>query len=88
MLKELRALNAKNQRKIIKLRDRYEVLFRKVIADCVQEKLFRDVNVKITTLALLGMMNWLIHWYIPDGEMTSEEIARIFSDLFLKRPRR
>lgn len=88
MLKELRSLSPSNQRKIIKLRDRYEVLFRKVIADCVQEKLFRDVNVKITTLALLGMMNWLIHWYIPDGEMTSEEIARIFSDLFLKRPRR
>ncbi|MBI5969147.1 MAG: TetR/AcrR family transcriptional regulator [Deltaproteobacteria bacterium] len=88
MLKELRSLSASNQRKIIKLRDRYEALFRKVIADCVKEKVFRETNVKITTLALLGMMNWLIHWYSPDGPMKSEEIARIFSDLFLKRPRR
>jgi AcrR family transcriptional regulator len=88
MLKELRSLGRSNQRKIIKLRDRYEALFRKVIADCVHQRVFRDVDVKITTLALLGMMNWLIHWYAAEGPMKSEEIARIFSDLFLKRPRR
>ena len=88
MLKELRSLSPSNQRKIIKLRDRYEALFRKVIENCVKKRVFRDVNVKITTLALLGMMNWLIHWYAPDGPMKSEEIARVFSDLFLKRPRR
>lgn len=88
MLKELRSLSRSNQRKIIKLRDRYEDLFRKVIADCVHKRVFRDVDVKITTLALLGMMNWLIHWYAAEGPMKSEEIARIFSDLFLKRPRR
>jgi AcrR family transcriptional regulator len=85
MLKELRSLSPRNQQKIIKLRDRYEALFRKVIADCVREKVFRDTNVKIATLALLGMMNWLIHWYSPRGPMKSEEIAGIFSDLFLKR---
>jgi hypothetical protein len=74
--------------KIIKLRDRYEALFRKAVAACVAQRVFRDMNVKITTLALLGMMNWLIHWYAPDGPMNTAEIARIFSDLFLKRPRR
>jgi len=84
MLKELRSLSTGNQRRIIKLRDRYEALFRKVIADCIKEKVFRDTNVKFTTLALLGMMNWLIHWYSPQGPMTSEEIARIFSGLFQK----
>lgn len=88
MLKELRSLSPTNQRKIIKLRDRYEALFREVIADCVKEEVFGEVNVKITTLALLGMMNWLIHWYAPEGPMKTDEIARIFSDLFLKRPRR
>ena len=88
MLKELRSLSRRNQQKIIRLRDRYEALFREVIKDCVKSRVFRDMNVKITTLALLGMMNWLIHWYAPEGPMKSEEIARIFSDLFLKRPRR
>jgi len=84
MLKRLRSLSLSNQHKIIKLRDQYEAMFREVMADCVQKKLFRGVDVKITTLALLGMMNWLIHWYSPQGPMKSEEIGRIFSDLFLK----
>ena len=88
MLKELRSLSPTNQRKIIKRRDRYEARFRKVVTECVKGEVFGDVNVKIATLALLGMMNWLIHWYSPDGPMKSEEIARVFSDLFLKRSRR
>ncbi len=88
MLKELRSLRLGNQRKIIKLRDQYEALFRSVIADGVKEGFFRPVNVKISTLALLGMMNWLIHWYSPEGELRAEHIARIFSDLFLKGPLR
>jgi AcrR family transcriptional regulator len=84
MLKELRSLGINSQRKIIKLRDYYETLFRNVIADGAKEGFFRRVNAKISTLALLGMMNWLIHWYSPNGQMESEEIARIFSELFIE----
>jgi hypothetical protein len=83
MLKELRSLGIDSQRKIIKLRDHYETLFRNVIADGTKEGFFRPVNVKISTFALLGMMNWLI-WYSPNGKMKSEEIARIFSELFVE----
>lgn len=86
MLKELRSLSVSRQRKIIKLRDRYETLLRGVVGECVQKGIFRNIDVKVTTLALLGMMNWLIHWYSPNGGMESEEIARIFSDLFIHGP--
>lgn len=88
MLKELRSLSISNQRKIIKLRDRYQALFRIAIKECIQRGLLPNLPVKITTLALLGMVNWLIHWYSPDGPMKIEDIARIFCDVFLKRSRR
>jgi AcrR family transcriptional regulator len=84
MLKELRSLRPKKRQKIIKLRDQYEAKFRRAIADCTKEGLFRNVDIKITALGLLGMMNWLIHWYSPSGKMKSEDIAKIFSDLFFK----
>lgn len=84
MLKELRSLRLGNQRKIIKLRDQYEAMFRNVIENGVREGVFRPVNAKISTLALLGMMNWLIHWYSPAGEMKSEDIAKAFSELFIE----
>ncbi len=85
MLKELRSLSLGNQRKIIKLRDKYQDLFRSAVADCIREGFLPNSQVKITTLALLGMMNWLIHWYSPNGPMKREKIAQIFSSLFLRK---
>jgi len=86
MLKELRALSPGNQRKIVKLRKKYEDLFSEVIADCVEQGFFRKLNVKLVTLALLGMMNWLIHWYSSTGRLESKQIAQFFSDLFIRGP--
>jgi AcrR family transcriptional regulator len=81
MLKELRSLGPKNQRKIIKLRDQYEGICRQIIQECLTAKV--PQKAKIVSLALLGMMNWLIHWYSPEGNMKSEEIAQVFEDLFI-----
>jgi AcrR family transcriptional regulator len=88
MLKELRSLSAKNRENIIKLRDRYEDLFQNVIADCVRNKLFRKLDIKITTFALLGMMNSFIRWYSPEGSLEGESLAKIFSGLFFNGVRR
>ncbi len=44
---------------------------------------FRAVNVTVTTLALLGMCNWLYEWYSPDGAFAPPEIAATFSELVL-----
>lgn len=44
---------------------------------------FRAVNVTVTTLALLGMCNWLYEWYSPDGAFAPREIAATFSELIL-----
>ena len=44
---------------------------------------FRAVNITVTTLAILGMCNWLYEWYSPDGAFQPREIARMFSELVL-----
>lgn len=44
---------------------------------------FRPVNVTVTTLAILGMCNWLYEWYSPDGTLEPHEIAAMYSDLVL-----
>ncbi len=45
---------------------------------------FRQVNVTVTTLALIGMCNWLYEWYSPAGPLQPREIADLFADLALK----
>jgi AcrR family transcriptional regulator len=82
MLKELRSLSVIRQKDIVKLRDRYEALVRKTIEDYAKEFPSCSINIKMATLGLLGMMNWLIYWYSEDGEMKSCKIAKIFGNLF------
>lgn len=83
MLKELRSLSLDNQRKIIMLRSEYQGLFQEVVSECIREGFLPEVPVKIATLAILGMTNWMIHWYSPEGAMTTKRIGGIFGDLLL-----
>jgi hypothetical protein len=42
-----------------------------------------DLNVKVTGYAILGMCNWLYRWYNPNGILSAQEIAEIFTKLVL-----
>jgi AcrR family transcriptional regulator len=43
----------------------------------------KSVDPRTTTLALIGSLNWLTHWYSPDGELKGAEIAERYCDIFL-----
>ncbi len=47
-------------------------------------ELRRDLDAKITAYAILGMCNWVYRWYNPDGKLSAEEIAAIFTRLVLE----
>jgi AcrR family transcriptional regulator len=40
-------------------------------------------NPRVATLGLIGALNWLTHWYRPEGPLRADEIAEQFCDLFL-----
>ena len=42
---------------------------------------FRAVNVPVTTLAILGMCNWIYEWYSPDGAFEPRTLADMFAAL-------
>lgn len=67
----------------IERRDEYEGYYRSLIDDGVAAGEFRPVNTKITTFALLGMLEEFDGWFDPDGPLSSDEIAEIFTDLVL-----
>jgi AcrR family transcriptional regulator len=43
-----------------------------------------DLNIKVTGYAILGMCNWIYRWYNPQGTLSAEEIAGIFTTLVLE----
>ncbi|GAB7006364.1 TetR/AcrR family transcriptional regulator [Nocardioides sp. AN3] len=43
---------------------------------------FKEVDVKLATLALFGMCNWAYRWYTPDGPYSAKHVASQFWLLF------
>ena len=62
-------------------RDAYERSFRDIIDDGVTSGEFREVDVRLASMAILGMCNWMIHWYRPRGERKPAEIAEEFAKM-------
>jgi hypothetical protein len=68
----------------INRRDRFEGLWRAMIEQGVKEGSFRSMDRSLATFALLGVLNWMITWYRPNGRMPAEAIADQFADLILE----
>jgi AcrR family transcriptional regulator len=43
-----------------------------------------DLDVTVAGYAILGMCNWMYRWYTPEGHMSAEAIADVFTKLVLE----
>ena len=83
LLMEHRSLDAAHHARHIPRRDRFEQLWRELIEDGKQSGVFCCADPAMASRALLGVLNWTITWYSPDGPLTPDDIATQFADLFL-----
>ncbi len=83
LLFEHRSLESKQHARHVPNRDKFEALWRSVLADGVRAKKFACDDISITTRAILGIMNWTITWYRPNGDLTIKQIADQYSNLLL-----
>lgn len=83
LLFEHRSLEGRQHARHIPNRDKFEALWRTVIADGVRTKKFLCENIPLSTRAILGIMNWTITWYRPNGDLAIDEIADQYSNLLL-----
>lgn len=65
-------------------RDEYERSFRRILIEGVEAGEFRPVGVELTSLALLGMCNWVARWYRPGGDLDATRIGMDFSELAVR----
>jgi TetR/AcrR family transcriptional regulator, cholesterol catabolism regulator len=85
MLIELRGLAPARQRRVVKLRDKYEALLRSVVEESqAAGRLRTDIDSKMLTLGLLNLLNWTIFWFRPGGEYSSQQVADALTSLFLQ----
>lgn len=83
LLFEHRALERRQHARHVPNRDKFESLWKDVVTEGVSKKAFKCDDPSMTVRALLGMLNWTITWYSPDGDKSIEEIADDYSNLLL-----
>ena len=83
LLLEHRSLNPEYHDRHIPRRDRFERLWREMIQEGVESGVFAQTDPALAGRALLGVMNWTITWYRPDGKFSSGQLSDRFATLFL-----
>jgi AcrR family transcriptional regulator len=64
-------------------RDEYEGYFRRLIAEGIKHGEFRPVNIKLTTFAILGMLEAFDGWYDTQGDLTTDDVADAYADFII-----
>lgn len=73
------------QKNAIETPKHYQRLWTELLQQGVESGVLRnDLDVKITGYAVLGMCNWVYRWYNPNGALSAQEIAEIFTKLVLE----
>ena len=82
-LSERRALSNRYHAKVRAEGEKHAHLIEKILLEGITHKDFHAMDTKMVALAILGMCNWLYQWYSPDGRLTPQQIAVIFSDMVI-----
>ncbi|OGO34641.1 MAG: hypothetical protein A2Z03_05540 [Chloroflexi bacterium RBG_16_56_8] len=82
LLFEHRSLDRKAHARHVPHRDRFEGIWREVINQGVKSRIFGCPDIDIAVRALMGVQNWTLTWYRPDGSKPIESIADEYADLF------
>ncbi|HLO30465.1 MAG TPA: TetR/AcrR family transcriptional regulator [Anaerolineales bacterium] len=83
LLFEHRSLERKQHARHVPNRDKFESLWRLVLVEGVSAKCFKVDDPALTARAILGILNWTITWYRPNGPLEINQIADHYSNLLL-----
>jgi AcrR family transcriptional regulator len=78
------ALNPEQRREVIKLQQAYNDAARDVIAEGCATGEFHVADVRLTTMAVLDMLNGVREWFRPTGPLSRSEIVDRYTTLVLK----
>jgi AcrR family transcriptional regulator len=84
LLLDLEALTPSHLKTVIARRDRFERGVRQVLEDGIAEGHFGVGDPKLLAFAVFGAVNWIPRWFNPDGPATSQQIADLFADFFIR----
>lgn len=80
--RDYKHLQPTSLKRMIRQRDEVHRALSQIIGDGIASGQFREgLDPDITSLLILGMMNWFYQWYRPDGKLSLGEITRMAEEL-------
>jgi AcrR family transcriptional regulator len=84
-LHDFRSLSEPRREEIVRERDRYDRILRRLISQGQEQGVVcSDVDPKLATLAIMGMINTISQWYRPSGRLKSGYIGSVYADLAVR----
>ena len=83
LLLEHRSLDSNLRARHTPRRDRLEMLWKDMISEGIEQQVFNYNDPGFVTRSILGMLNWTITWYRPDGPLDPTSIAEGYADLIM-----
>ena len=83
LLLEHRSLEPQYNARHIPRRDRFEHLWRDMLQEGLDQGVFCCTDAALAARYLLGVLNWTITWYRPDGALSPDSLSAQFADLYL-----
>ena len=84
-LHDFRSLSDDRRNEIVRERDRYDRMLRKLISEGQDQGLVcPDIDPKLATLAITGMINTIYQWYRPTGRLQSKYIGSVYADMVIR----
>jgi hypothetical protein len=84
LLFEHRSLEPSQRQRHIPQRDRFEMIWRTVLEQGVEDGSFTCQNPALAVRAMMGSLNWTITWFNPTGKLSIEEIADQYNTILLE----
>jgi TetR/AcrR family transcriptional regulator, cholesterol catabolism regulator len=81
LLFEHRSLDKKLHARHVPHRDKFEGIWRDVLNEGVRTGIFTCSDAGLAVRALMGVLNWTLTWYSPEGSKPIEKIADQYADL-------
>ena len=77
---DVRDLSAKNAEIVRAGKRSIDQTFRRYITEGISDGSIKPCDTKLTAFAIAGSLNWIGHWYQPDGPSSPKAISEEFAD--------
>jgi AcrR family transcriptional regulator len=78
---EIRALEGENRTFILSLRDTYEKLIQGILKDGMERGLFRKLDSKVASYAIIAMCTEVATWFRPDGRLSTQQVVTLYRQI-------